>query len=95
MTVLCKVPTHIVNPLLTPSPLPPGLFISNTFEGETGSIEVGGLFDRLGGGLINLAKMMVSVLHEELECKVEKLNHKKLEVMQLRIKNKSELPTHE
>ena len=25
-----------------------------------------------GGGLINLAKMMVSVLHEELECKVEK-----------------------
>ena len=96
MTVLCKVPTHIVNPLLTPSPLPPGLFISNTFEGETGSIEVGGLFDRWGGGgLINLAKMMVSVLHEELECKVEKLNHKKLEVMQLRIKNKSELPTHE
>ena len=73
MTVLCKVPTHIVNPLLTPSPLPPGLFISNTFEGETGSIEVGGLFDRWGGGgLINLAKMMVSVLHEELECKVEK-----------------------
>ena len=48
-----------------------------------------------GGGLINLAKMMVSILHEELECKVEKLNHKKLEVMQLRIKNKSELPTHE
>ena len=48
-----------------------------------------------GGGLINLVKMMVSVLHEELECKVKKLNHKKLEVMQLRIKNKSELPTHE
>ena len=26
-----------------------------------------------GGGLFNLAKVMVSVLHNELECKVEKL----------------------
>ena len=48
-----------------------------------------------GGGLINLAKTMVSVLRKELECKVEKLNHKKLEVMQLRSKDKSELPSHE
>ena len=57
-------------------PPPPGLFISNTFK----------------GGLFNLAKTMVSVLHKKLEYKVEKLKPKKLEVMQLRIKNKSELP---
>ena len=31
-----------------------------------------------GGGVFNLAKMMVSVLHKELECKVEKLKYKKL-----------------
>ena len=48
-----------------------------------------------GGGLINLAKTVVSVLRKELECKAEKLNHKKLEVMQLRSKYKSELPSHE
>ena len=35
---------------------------------------------------------MVTVLHKELECKVEKLKNKKLKVMQLRIENKSELP---
>ena len=47
-----------------------------------------------GGGrgrLFNLAKTMVSVLHEELEYKVEKLKYKRLEVMQPMIKNKSEL----
>ena len=38
---------------------------------------------------------MVSVLHKELEYKVEKLKYKKLEVMQLRIINKSELPVGE
>ena len=38
---------------------------------------------------------MVTVLHKELECKVEKLKNKKLEVMQLRIENKSELPVGE
>ena len=43
-------------------------------------------------GLFNLAQTMVSVLHKELECKVEKLKHRKLEVIQLRIKNISELP---
>ena len=41
------------------------------------------------GGLFNLAKTMVSVLHKELEYKVEKLKYKKLEVMQPRIKTKS------
>ena len=41
--------------------------------------------------MFNLAKTMVSVLHAELEYKVEKLKYKKLEVMQPMIKNKSEL----
>ena len=44
-----------------------GLFISRTFEGET----------YLTGGL-----MMVLILHEELESKVGKLRHKKLDVKQ-------------
>ena len=30
------------------------------------------------GSLFNLEKMMVSVLHKKLECKVEKLNYKKV-----------------
>ena len=47
------------------------------------------------GGLFNLAKKMVSVLHNELECKVEKLKYKKLEVVQMGFKNKSELPAGE
>ena len=34
---------------------------------------------------------MVSVLHKQLESKVEKLKCKKLEVMQSKIKNTSEL----
>ena len=36
--------------------------------------------------------MVVSVLHKELECKVKKVKYKKSEVVQLRIKNKYELP---
>ena len=43
------------------------------------------------GVLLNLAKIMVSVLHKQLEFKVEKLKCKKLEVMQSKIKNTSEL----
>ena len=46
-------------------------------------------------GLFNLAKLMVLVLHKELEYKVEKLKYKKLEIMQLRNKNKSKLPVGE
>ena len=46
-------------------------------------------------GLFNLAKKIVSVLHEELERKMEKLNYKKLEGIQPRIKSKSELPAGE
>ena len=44
--------------------------------GGGGLIEMGDLFER--GGLFNLEKMMVSVLHEELEYKVEKLENKKV-----------------
>ena len=51
-------------------------------------IETRGLFDG-GGGYFNLAKMVVSVLYKELECKVENLKYKKLEVMHPRIKLKS------
>ena len=54
---------------------------------------MGSLFER--SGLFNLAKTMISVLHRELECKVEKHKYKKLEFMQPRIKNKSELPAGE
>ena len=37
---------------------------------------------RGGGGFFNLAKTIVSVLHKELECGVEKLKYEKLEIMQ-------------
>ena len=50
----------------------------------------GGLIE--AGHLFNLEMMMVSVLYKELEYKVEKLRNKKLEVAQLRIRIKSELP---
>ena len=66
---------------------PGGLFISNAMEGE---------LKRDGGAyLMYIAKTMVSVLHKELSYKVEKLKFKKLEVMQPRIKNESELPVGE
>ena len=51
-----------------------------------------GLIWEGGGGLFNLEKTMVSVLHKELEYKVEKLKNKKFSVMQLTIRIKSELP---
>ena len=38
---------------------------------------------------------MVSILHNELEYKVKNLKYEKLEIMQPRIKNKSELPVGE
>ena len=53
-------------------------------------IETGGFF--LRGGLFNLEMAMVSVLHKELEYKVEKLKYKMFSVIQLRIRLKSELP---
>ena len=58
-----KVP---VNPLLSPSG---GLFISSPFEGRGAGIWEGGFF--------NLEMTMVSVVHKELEYKVEKLKYKK------------------
>ena len=71
-----------MNPLLSPSG---GLFITNPFEG--GLIwEEGG-----GGGSYLILKTMVSVLHKDLEYKVDKLKYIRLEVMQPRIKNKSDL----
>ena len=36
---------------------------------------MGGLFER--GDLFNLKMTMVSVLHKELDCKVEKLKYKR------------------
>ena len=42
-----------------------------------------------------MAKTVVSVLRKALEYKVVKLRYKKSKVMQLRIKNKSELPVGE
>ena len=66
-----------------------GLFTSNTFEGGRGE----GL--NRDGGFFNLAKTMVAILHKELEYKMEKRKYKKLEIMQLRIKNKSELQVDE
>ena len=63
---------HVVNPLLIPTGHGGGLFISSPFEGGGGGlIETGGLF--------NLEKTMVSVLHKELEYEVEKLKYKKIE----------------
>ena len=66
------------------------MFITNTFEGEGEWLNRDrGLFER--GGLLNFAKK-VSVLHKELECRVEKLKYKTFEVIKPRIKKKSELP---
>ena len=56
--------------------LPGGLFISSPFEGGGGLYRDGSLFER--GGLFNLEQTMVSVLHKELEYKVEKLKYKKV-----------------
>ena len=68
-------------------PPPGGLFISSTLVGGGG----GGGLDR-EEDFFNVVKMMVSIFHKVLECKVEKaLPHEKLDV----ITNKSELPAHE
>ena len=61
-----------VNPLLSP----PGAYLFPAHL-RRGLIETGGLFERGGGGLFNLETTMVSVLHKELEYKVEKLKYKK------------------
>ena len=58
---------HTVNPLLSS---PGGLIISSSFEGE-GLNRDGGL------NMLNLETKMVSLLHKELEYKVEKLKYRK------------------
>ena len=50
-----------------------------------GSFERGG-----GGGLFNLAKVVVSVFDKELESKENKLKQEKLEAIQPRIKKDSQ-----
>ena len=62
-------------------------------RGGVFTVETGGLFER--GDLFNLAKMIVLVVHKELKNKVETLKDKKSEVMQPRIRNKSELSVGE
>ena len=66
---------HTVNPLLSPWG-GGGLFISSPFVGGGGGglIEAGDLLEM--GGLFNFEKTMASVLHKELEQKVEKLKNK-------------------
>ena len=56
--------TRRVKRAINPLLSSPGGLISNTFVG--------------GGGLFNLAKTIVSVLHKELERGVEKLKYKKV-----------------
>ena len=62
------------------------LFILSRFGGGGGSlIETKALFEKAGGCFFNFEKTIVSVLHEVLEYKVDKLKYKKvgaLEVMQ-------------
>ena len=64
---------HTVNPLLSPWG---GLiyFKSICGGGGGGLIEAGDLLEM--GGLFNFEKTMASVLHKELEQKVEKLKNK-------------------
>ena len=45
----------------------------------------------MGGGLFHLEETIVSVLHKELEYKAESSSARRLEVMQSRIRIKSEL----
>ena len=79
--------TDTVNPLLSP----PGelIYFKHVWGGGGG----GGFIER--GCLSNLAKMMVSIPHKELERKVEKSRDMKLVVMQPAINNRIELPAHE
>ena len=53
-------------------------------------IETGGLFER--GGIFNLETMMVSVLHKELEYKVEKLKYE-IEVLGHAAENQNQIQT--
>ena len=74
--------TCTVNPPLSP----PGAYLSQSHLWGGG----GGGLNR-DKGLFHLDKTMVLILFKELEYKMEKLKYKKLEIMQPRIENKSEL----
>ena len=86
---------------LSPPPLPPYKHTGNPlliprraylspFEGGGDLIETGGLFER--GGIFNLETMMVSVLHKELEYKVEKLKYE-IEVLGHAAENQNQIQT--
>ena len=79
-----SVAVFTVNPPLRPPP--PPHWEAYLFHAH---LRAGG-----GGGLFNLEKMMVSVLHKELEYKVENLKYKKVGG-HARIRIKSELPAGE
>ena len=66
---------HTVNPLLSPSGGGGGLIYFKSICGGGGLIEAGDLLEM--GDLFNLEKTMASVLHKELEQKVEKLKNKR------------------
>ena len=68
---------------------PGGLVYFIFIWGGWGLLETGSLFERECS--FNLEKTVVSVLHKELDYKVENLKYKKLDVMQPRFKNKSKL----
>ena len=80
MNITEKISSQCLNALRISITINP-LFISSPFEGGVGGggglIEPGGLFER-GGALMNLEKMLVSILHKELEYKVEKFKIKKV-----------------
>ena len=67
---------HTVNPLLSPSGWGGGACLFQVhLWGGGGLIEAGDLLEM--GDLFNLEKTMVSVLHKELEQKVEELKNKR------------------
>ena len=66
------------------------------FQARLGGVGGGGrrcFIER--GYLSNLTKLIVSILHQEQERKVEKRRHMKLVVMQPKMNNKFELLAHE
>ena len=75
-----------VNPLLTPLRGGGGAYLFKTYlKGGGGLIGTGGLF--------NLEKVMVSVLHKELQYNtIWKSSNTRLEIMRSKITMKSELP---
>ena len=74
--------TYIVNPLLTPPSPTVWLFTSNTFEVELNRDQ--GLLRERGGAFLVSEDDGISSLFikkKKLECKVDKLRYKKLEVI--------------